>query len=68
MSSFINTSRCFNSLLHDLDLSAPAVFVLGVQLQAAKFHSDLVSQLLLQTTDRELKPSQRQWTGIWSSW
>ena len=37
-----------HSLLHDLDLSAPAVFVLGIQLQAAKFHRDLLSQVLLQ--------------------
>lgn len=37
------------SLLHDLNLSRPAVFVLRVQLQSAKFHSNLLSWLLLWT-------------------
>lgn len=32
-----------SSLLHDLNLSAPAVFVLGVQLQATKFNRNLLS-------------------------
>ena len=43
MGYFVNRADDSHSLLHDLNLSAPAVFVLGVQLQAAKFHSDLLS-------------------------
>lgn len=42
-----------HSLFHDLDLSAPAISVLGVQLEAAKFHSYLLSGLLPQTQVRK---------------
>lgn len=46
-----------HSLLHDLNLSAPAVFIVRVQLQAAQFDSDLLSRLLLRTqTGNSTKP------------